>query len=269
MVGSELASQPQYLLNRAEQELNVNSRLGKLAMRIAPLYLSCFGVPEVGVHVRIRHALANMPRQVDSIVDLGCGAGFLLGAVHRGKRARTIAGVDIDEESIAVARATHPYADISCGNLLDFEGGPFDLAVSIDVLEHMSDADVPRFFQKAYSLLKPGGLLIVHTPAIGQRRHFKVFKAWEHHDHQREGFTRPDLTKVAQASGFQVNRCVPTFGSVAALCWELNMLLAGGVLQSVAFPWLNGIAQFFDRSPSEGNGILLTATRENAQESAA
>lgn len=263
MIGSELAQKPEYLLSRAQEELNVDSRLGKLAMRFAPMYISLFGVPEVGVHVRIAHALGALRGRVGSVVDLGCGAGFLIGALQRRGQASSVSGVDLDAASVAVARDTHPYAQIEQGNLLDYKGGPFDVAISIDVLEHMADADVPRFFQKAHDLLKPGGRLIVHTPAMGQRRFFSAFAHWEHHDHEREGFVPAELQALATRQGFRIERCQPTFGGIAALCWEINMLSAGRVWQSIAFPILNLIAIAADRYSRVGNGILLVAVRDD------
>ncbi len=265
MVGSELASFPGYLLDRAAEELSVRSRLSGWQLRAAQLFVRVVGVPELGVHLRIQHALRRLPEDVGSLIDLGCGAGMLLGQISRHKRFTRLVGIEVDAESAEIAKKTHPYAEI---HQIMVQEAPaqmaeaFDCGVCIDVLEHLSDNDVRDFLEKTYQLLKPGGSFFVHVPREGQRRHFSAFRQWEHHDHVREGFLEDDLVRRLRDVGFVVDRRYATIGPFTSLCWELNMFVAGKPIQGLIFPPSLVLCSLYERiAQRSGNGILCIAKK--------
>lgn len=264
MIGSELANYPDYLLDRAQGELAVQPRIGALAKILAPAFVRAFGVPETGVQMRILHALSHVPANASRIVDVGCGAGMLLGALHRAHPSTELVGIEIDKASSQIAAAAHPYAKILNEDAMaaaQSQAGQFDCAITIDVLEHISDEDVARFAQSLRLLLRPGGTLIVHVPGIDQRRHFKNFEHWGHHDHEREGFSRDGLSALLSSNGFNVTNIIGTFGYLASLAWELNMMAAAKPIQAAAFPVLMGLTVLGERLPSARyNGLLCVAT---------
>ncbi len=262
-VGCELASNVPYLRGRATAELDVTIRNSRLVDRFASQYVRIFGVPEIGVQLRVVHVLRSLPI-VNSLIDLGCGAGFLFGALERVGRIAQMTGIDIDAESVRIAQAAHPRARCLVADALSYgEDNAYDAAISVDVLEHLAPSDVARFFSNSYRLLKRGGTLVVHVPAEGQQRHLRRFRQWEHHDHKREGLTASELKDCAQNAGFSSTHACSTIGVGASLAWELNMLCAGTPLQAVAFPPLMALAAVADSFPlKRGNGILLVAQRE-------
>lgn len=265
MVGSELAAYPGYLLDRAADELSVRTRLGTWQLRAAQQFIRLFGVPELGVHVRVQHVLERLPRRVGSLIDLGCGSGMLLGAVARRKHVDRLAGVEVDAESARIAKESHPYAEIHESTVQDAPAnmsGAFDVGACIDVLEHLDDAEVDAFLARSYDLIKPGGVLLVHVPNIEQQRHFAAFRNWKHHDHVREGFTRDDLMERIKRSGFEVESCRLTIGWLTSLFWELNMFVAGRPFQAVVFPISLLICSPYERFVREaGNGVLCVARK--------
>jgi SAM-dependent methyltransferase len=265
MIGSELANHTGYLLNRASSELAVRPTVGTISQRLAPVFVKTFGVPETGAQMRILHAMSNVPAGALRIVDVGCGAGMLLGGLHRNLPTRELVGIEIDHESSRVAAAAHPYAIVVNDDAIvvaDKMANRFDCAITIDVLEHVHDKALPDFARSLFTLLRPGGTLIVHVPAINQRRHFKTFEDWGHHDHAREGFSAASLSELLRANGFRVDRIAGTFGYLASLAWELNMLSAAKPIQAVAFPLLMGLTVLGERLPSARyNGLLCVATR--------
>jgi SAM-dependent methyltransferase len=263
VIGTEFANHTQYLLGRADTELSVKPRLGALARRFAPLYVSIFGVPEVGVQVRIFHALRQLPPDVESLVDLGCGSGMLLGAIHRRQPTSALTGIEIDEESASLATTIHPYAKIVTTDIVHGEvQATFSCCVCIDVLEHISDTELPIFVASLSRLIDSGGKLVLHVPASRQRRFFKRFSSWEHHDHEREGFAPDELRKLFVNAGFDDVQITPTFGPIAALAWELNMIISAKPIQAPLFPLLVGIAWLGEQMPfRKGNGLLLTARK--------
>ncbi len=268
MIGSELAPHYEYLLARAADELQVRRPAQPLAKRIAPAFIRLFGVPEIGVQIRIMTVLRKIPASVRSIVDVGCGAGMLLGAIHGKDPGVTLTGIEIDGRSAALARRSHPYATVVTGDAVEQScalQGAFDCAISIDVLEHVPDAQLAPFAAAMVGMVRPGGLLIVHVPFLVQRRHLKRFASWGHHDHEREGFTAEDLTTLFANAGADVVATGGTMGFLASLAWEINMLVAAKPLQAVVFPLALAGAMLGERLPSRHhNGLVLVARRRAA-----
>ena len=97
-------------------------------------------------------------------VDVGCGAGLLTEPLARLGAAMT--GVDAAPENIGAARA-HAAAsgltvDYVAGGIEDLAGRSFDLVVSMEVIEHVSDP--AAFVRGLAGALATGGLMILSTP---------------------------------------------------------------------------------------------------------
>ena len=107
-----------------------------------------------------------------SVVDIGCGYGWLLDYFDTAKR---VCGSDISEHAIEVARKRSPsrefkVADIQAGVAFD---NKFDLVLAINVIEHLPN---PAAGIKAIcDALKPGGITLVHLPTINN-----AFNKWEY-----------------------------------------------------------------------------------------
>uniref|UniRef100_A0A183IT35 Ubiquinone biosynthesis O-methyltransferase, mitochondrial n=1 Tax=Soboliphyme baturini TaxID=241478 RepID=A0A183IT35_9BILA len=104
-----------------------------------------------------------------SILDVGCGGGFLSEALAR--IGATVTGLDAEEQNIQVARI-HQTFDKSieknlnyvCGTVEKFltEGiERFDVLVASEVVEHVNH--VPQFVKSCIDIVKPGGLLFFTT----------------------------------------------------------------------------------------------------------
>lgn len=268
-IGSELAAYTDYLLGRAQGELNVTPRINSLAKALAPVFVRFFGVPEIGVQVRAQHLMRHMPRSIRSIIDVGCGAGMTLGAIQRRYRHAQLTGIEIDVPSAALAAKAHPEARIITGDVLTAAGPlreSFDCAVCIDVLEHVPDDELAQFAATIAELLVPGGTAIIHVPALHQRRHLKKFENWGHHDHEREGFDAGQLRTLLMAAGLDVMKIEGTGGFGASLAWELNMACAASPLQAIAFPPLLVLATVSERLPrKKPNGLLAVAIKPKSR----
>ncbi|TMJ18532.1 MAG: methyltransferase domain-containing protein [Alphaproteobacteria bacterium] len=105
-----------------------------------------------------RPVLAFMKRAVGDakafrLMDVGFGDGDVLRAIARWARKRDIAadlvGVDLNEKSLAAARAATPPGwpiDYRTGDYLD-QAGPFDFVISSQVTHHMTDGQLRTFLQ--------------------------------------------------------------------------------------------------------------------------
>ena len=101
-----------------------------------------------------------------AILEIGCGTGnFLLQAAKAFPHAR-IAGVDIDDESLALARGKIGKAQLS-GRVavhkekVDDAAGAFDAVVMIEVLHEIAPGIRPAVVAAAARTLKAGGWMVI------------------------------------------------------------------------------------------------------------
>lgn len=107
--------------------------------------------------------LAPLLPTVDSVYEVGCGAGGLLAPMHAlGKR---VAGVDYNGDWLAAGRARG--LDLVQGDALDLlehRGETADLVLFMHVLEH--ELDLREGLARVTALVRPGGLLLVEVPGV-------------------------------------------------------------------------------------------------------
>ena len=148
--------------------------------------------------------LAKGPR----FIDFGCNIGTAVEAAHRlGFEAY---GVDIDEESVGIARKQDPSGRYHAGPVesLPEDWKDFDFAFMIEVIEHLPDPHA--YFEAMRGRLKPGALLYLTTPDAGHWRVPRDFTAWKEvfppqHLHY---FTRKAMRRFLTDHGFEVIRFI-------------------------------------------------------------
>lgn len=101
------------------------------------------------------------------VLDIGCGWGGTALYLNRVAGVR-VTGVTLSEEQLKVAReraAAAGVADQVKFELIDYRAveGQFDRIVSIGMFEHVGAAHYDEFFAKCRELLKPGGVMLLHT----------------------------------------------------------------------------------------------------------
>jgi SAM-dependent methyltransferase len=128
------------------------------------------------------------------ILDAGCGSGRnMVELAHSG----TVTGVELSETSVALARERGA-GEVIAGSVLEmpFADDSFDLAVSLDVIEHLQDdLGALRELRRAVA---PGGALLVTVPAYQW--------LWSGHDeinHHHRRYTRRSLQRVAERAGWK------------------------------------------------------------------
>ena len=139
------------------------------------------------------------------ILDAGCGSGRNM--VELARRGR-VSGVELAPQSLEVARRRNlgPVLEGSLDEPLPLADGAFDLAVALDVLEHVRDDGAA--LRELARVLAPGGRLLVTVPQYGW--------LWGEHDvlaHHHRRYTRSLLLGRAAAAGFGAER-VTAFNAV-------------------------------------------------------
>lgn len=114
-----------------------------------------------------------------TILDLGCGGGFLSNALA--KKGHRVTGVDISESSLNVAAkydetksVTYLNADV---HHLPFEDRSFDIICAMDLLEHIDHPE--KLISEIQRILKPGGLVFFHTFNRNPISHLVIIKLVE------------------------------------------------------------------------------------------
>lgn len=161
--------------------------------------------------------LGWMPLSARRVLEIGCGEGALAAAYRLRNPAAHYTAVEIHPPSAAVARGRVDRlieADIETMTEAEI-GGPFDLALMGDVLEHL--ADPARMLARIHDLLAPGGHVVVCVPNIAHWSALRELMSgrWPGHDsglfdrtHLRF-FTSESLQQALQAAGFRVLKARP------------------------------------------------------------
>ena len=101
------------------------------------------------------------------VLDIGCGWGGTALYLNRVAGVR-VTGVTLSEEQLKVARERAAAAGVTDQvkfELIDYRHveGQFDRIVSIGMFEHVGAAHYDEFFAKCRELLKPDGVMLLHT----------------------------------------------------------------------------------------------------------
>lgn len=102
-----------------------------------------------------------------SVLDIGCGWGGLALYLNQVASAR-VTGVTLSEEQLAVARQRAIDSGVTEDvnfQLMDYRDvrEKFDRIVSVGMFEHVGKPFYETFFNKACSLLKDDGVMLLHT----------------------------------------------------------------------------------------------------------
>ena len=101
------------------------------------------------------------------VLDIACGEGY--GSAIISSYAASSIGVDLDQEVINEAKTK--YAEINnlsfiCGSAASIpcEDDSFDVVVSFETIEHLSEEMQEQFMNEIKRVMVPGGVLIMSTP---------------------------------------------------------------------------------------------------------
>jgi uncharacterized protein len=116
-----------------------------------------------------------VPRQ-GSILDLGCGYGFLCYMLQFTSKDRQIVGVDYDTEKITTAKNCYSKTDqvnFETADITQYALGKYDCIILSDVLHYLTAESQILILRKCFAAIQPHGKIIVREGVkdIG-KRHF-------------------------------------------------------------------------------------------------
>jgi SAM-dependent methyltransferase len=115
------------------------------------------------------HPLRWVLPDAAALLDVGCNAGELLQYCRGHYPAMRLAGVDLNPQALAKARAVLPEADLheASADCLPFADETFDCVTCIEVLEHIPAQQRRDSLAEMRRVLRPGGRLVLRTPHAG------------------------------------------------------------------------------------------------------
>jgi len=140
-------------------------------------------------------------RRIERVLEAGCGTGHFARELERRYRWRVVP-VDLASEGLAYGRSLGVQrlvqADIA---QLPFPAARFDAVFSLDVLVHFPAGEEGRPVAELLRVLKPRGLLILRTAALGilRSRHSEFTG-------ERQRFTASRLRRAVEERGVRVLR---------------------------------------------------------------
>ncbi len=134
-----------------------------------------------------------------SILDAGCGTGFLMSEL---RRFGIPFGLDISKEAVnrCVKRGLNKLVRGSVSRL-PYRDNSFNAVISLDVLYHKDVGDDTDALREFYRVLRPDGLLVMNLPAF----EFMCSR----HDlaiHTVRRYTKENLRQKIESANFRVNK---------------------------------------------------------------
>lgn len=162
-------------------------------------------------------ALKKLPTP-RSILEIGCGGGYLCRYLNSWYPQTAIRGIDISREAIAFAER-HKVENVSfsvqADKTLHFPDNSFDVVTTMLVCHHMDDEELVRFLQESYRVCREA--VVIND----LQRHVLAYLSYSlitpflfanrliWHDGRlsiRRSFRKSDWTALLEKAGFQKSR---------------------------------------------------------------
>lgn len=178
------------------------------------------------------------------ILDIGCGTGFNIQYLQT-HGYEQVTGLDFSPEALSFCRSRH-LNSLSCsdGTRPPFSDNSFEVILALDLIEHLAD-DI-QALQELARLLKPGGALVIFTPAFNF-----LWGLQDEVSHHYRRYTAGELRQKLEDVG--LNICKLTYANtfLFPLIWagRTALRLSGNNIQGTSendlHPgWSNNLLQF-------------------------
>lgn len=181
-----------------------------------------------------------------SILDVGCGGGFLSNELAR--QGYEVTGVDVSPESLKVAER-HDLTrsvkyEVADAYKLPYPDESFDAVTAMDFLEHIEDPE--KVIKEFSRVLKPNGLFFFHTFNRNPVAWLVIIKLLEwfvkntpKNMHVLRLFIKPEeLSDYAKKAGLSVMSVVGIRPVLSSIDW--NMVKTGIVSKDMEFTLTKG-----------------------------
>jgi len=142
-------------------------------------------------------ALRSYFPQARTLLEIGCGTGYVLAGIHEAFPDLACAGSEVFLEGLAFAQSRVPDVPLfqMSAQAIPFDSA-FDVVGAFDVLEHIEDD--ARAMQQMFQAVAPGGGVIVTVP-----QHAFLWSAVDEHSFHKRRYSRADLVRKLENAGFR------------------------------------------------------------------
>ena len=114
-----------------------------------------------------------------SVLEVGCGDGYVIGQIKNKFNNYTFTGVDLSEKSISLAKALNTNdIDFFNSDVSEIDG-VFDIVYMNQVMEHVPNEQVNNILLNSWGKVGNGGKLIITVPGKGKKL---IKKHYRHYD---------------------------------------------------------------------------------------
>ena len=182
-------------------------------------------------------ALGRYFPQARSMLEVGCGSGFVLQGLEACRPGLSLTGGDLHPEGLEIARRrSAARLEVMDAREIPYEG-EFDVVGAFDVIEHIAEDDVA--LRAMHRALRPGGGLLLTVP-----QHPWLWSDFDELSHHQRRYTRAELLGKVRAAGFAVGRVTSfvTFVLPAFALARLRPRRGGeqGLEEQLSVPRFNG-----------------------------
>lgn len=150
----------------------------------------------------------DLPAEKDAhILDIGCGGGHFLYFLKKKGYTNSI-GIDLSSEAIEMVRKriTPRVEQADAFGFLPTQRDTYDAIYSGDMIEHIPKERVLDFLSLVRDALKPGGVLLLRLPNMGNP--FALHNRYRDFTHEC-GYTEKSIYQVLYVCGFRDIRVRP------------------------------------------------------------
>jgi len=144
------------------------------------------------------YAFTRRFAQGKRVLEIGFGDGY--GAHFLAEIAREVTGIDMAPGNIPRAQAKYPRSNLRFlhmeGSELRFPDQSFDVVGSFQVIEHIPEAQLPKFLSEIHRVLGPQGLCCLST--LNLEHNIKPGKPYEKLCYHEKEFTGSELRQLLE-----------------------------------------------------------------------
>jgi len=206
---------------------------------------------------RIAELLPALPSR-GRVMEWGCGAGRMLGAVRAARPDLSLVGLDLSRAALTAAAERHPQIEFRrCepgAAALPAADGEFDAVFVLDALEHVDDPE--RVLAELQRVLAPGGALHLNVPCEGDALSIWRWLPPPARFWKRElgghlaRFRRADVRRLLTDAGFAIERT------------RYSLHLLGNLADGITFAGLALARRLRPERTITTGDLLATAARD-------